>query len=96
MVTNRTEVNAHAIARHGGTLLEDVTLFDVYAGEGIPAGERDSFHHRADDVAVIDALPVAVGMMLMVGWSASAFRLLSMATEPALSTCIGQATRPGS
>jgi phenylalanyl-tRNA synthetase beta chain len=31
---------ASAIARHGGELLEDVTLFDVYAGEGIPAGVR--------------------------------------------------------
>jgi phenylalanyl-tRNA synthetase beta chain len=31
---------AGAIVRHGGKLLEDVTLFDVYAGEGIPAGVR--------------------------------------------------------
>ncbi len=31
---------ASAIARHGGELLEDVTLFDVYAGEGIPSGVR--------------------------------------------------------
>jgi phenylalanyl-tRNA synthetase beta chain len=31
---------ASAIARHGGELLEDVTLFDVYAGEGIPADVR--------------------------------------------------------
>jgi phenylalanyl-tRNA synthetase beta chain len=31
---------ASAIARHGGDLLEDVTLFDVYAGEGVPAGVR--------------------------------------------------------
>jgi phenylalanyl-tRNA synthetase beta chain len=31
---------AGAIVRHGGDLLEDVTLFDVYAGEGVPAGVR--------------------------------------------------------
>jgi phenylalanyl-tRNA synthetase beta chain len=31
---------ASAIGRHGGELLEDVTLFDVYAGEGIPADVR--------------------------------------------------------
>ena len=31
---------AAAIGRHGGPLLEEVTLFDVYAGEGIPAGVR--------------------------------------------------------
>ncbi|MGE0160613.1 MAG: phenylalanine--tRNA ligase subunit beta [Gemmatimonadales bacterium] len=31
---------ARAIRRHGGTLLEEVTLFDVYAGEGIPADVR--------------------------------------------------------
>jgi phenylalanyl-tRNA synthetase beta chain len=31
---------AAAIARHGGALLEDVALFDAYAGEGIPAGVR--------------------------------------------------------
>jgi phenylalanyl-tRNA synthetase beta chain len=29
-----------AIARHGGDLLEQVTLFDLYTGEGIPAGVR--------------------------------------------------------
>jgi len=29
-----------AIARHGGDLLEDVALFDVYTGGGIPAGVR--------------------------------------------------------
>jgi phenylalanyl-tRNA synthetase beta chain len=34
------EVVAHAIAGHGGDLLEEVALFDVYAGEGIPAGVR--------------------------------------------------------
>jgi phenylalanyl-tRNA synthetase beta chain len=31
---------ADAISRNGGRLLEDVTLFDVYAGEGIPTGVR--------------------------------------------------------
>jgi phenylalanyl-tRNA synthetase beta chain len=31
---------AAAIARHGGKLLEEVALFDVYAGEGIPGGVR--------------------------------------------------------
>jgi phenylalanyl-tRNA synthetase beta chain len=35
-----SEIVAGAIARHGGPLLEDVTLFDVYAGEGIAAGVR--------------------------------------------------------
>jgi phenylalanyl-tRNA synthetase beta chain len=38
--TVASEIVADAIARHGGPLLENVTLFDVYAGEGIEAGVR--------------------------------------------------------
>ena len=35
-----SDVVTSAITRGGGELLENVTLFDVYAGEGIPAGVR--------------------------------------------------------
>jgi phenylalanyl-tRNA synthetase beta chain len=35
-----SEAVAHAIARYGGDLLEDVALFDVYSGESIAAGAR--------------------------------------------------------